>query len=61
MWNKKCAEKRVIMTTILLIIVAVLAVGLGAWCWWFENCGSDDIDNSEQKEVQDSKSITKNN
>lgn len=53
---------RVIMTTILLIIVAVLAVGLGVWCWWFENCGPDDIDNSAQKEVQDNdKSMTKNN
>lgn len=29
-------------TTIILIIVGVLALGLCAWSWYFENGGKDD-------------------
>lgn len=42
-------------TNIVLIIVAVMAIGLSIWCWWFENGGPDDDDDKEQQTGEDEK------
>lgn len=45
----------IMATNIVLIIVAVMAIGLSIWCWWFENGGPDDDDDKEQQTGEDEK------
>lgn len=43
------------MTTVILVIIGILAVGLGVWSWWFEN-GSvrqEDLASSDHGNMQE--------
>lgn len=39
------------IANILAILMGVLVVGIGIWCWWFENHGhNDDADQKGEDE-----------
>ena len=38
------------MTTILLIGVGVVILGVAAFSWWFENAGDNQIEQSQEEE-----------
>lgn len=41
------------MTTIILVIVGILAVGLAVFSWRFENCGTVDAQQTESDQRED--------